>query len=167
MLCIDQQQFKRVAIALSTDAEVKTARVIRKLQSSTRVSKPMTEDAMRRSDFALHLYRIRRERTRLFDNDLFGEAAWDILLVLYCAETKQVRLTISNVCDASGVPPTTALRWINRLESDGTIERAPHPSDGRVFRLKLSEEALQRMDELLDRSLAVNCSLAESLMTAA
>ena len=157
-------QFKhQEPVALSAKAEAKVARLIRMLRSTERDSKPIAADAIERSDFALHLYRFRRERARLFDSDLFGEAAWDILLILFCAETKQVRLTVSNVCEASDVPPTTALRWISRLESDGTILRTPHPSDGRVFRLKLSEQATERMNALLDRSLTMNFSVPGSL----
>ena len=37
--------------------------------------------------------------------------AWDMMLALYSAELAQVGLlTVSNLCDASNVPPTTALQ---------------------------------------------------------
>ena len=142
-----------VTAALACGARAETSRLVRLLRAA-RISTPSSPEAEHRSDAALQLYGIRRERQQYFDNDLFGEPAWDILLILYWAEMEQLRLTVSNVCEAAHVPPTTALRWISKLEADGMILRAPHPYDGRVFRLSLSCHAVERMNQLMDRVLA-------------
>ncbi len=55
---------------------------------------------------------------------LFGEAAWDAMLVLYseepglphCAETLSQRLDL---------PSTTMARWVTVLENEGLIESRP------------------------------------------
>jgi DNA-binding MarR family transcriptional regulator len=148
-----------IAEALCSATWAETSRLLSLLRSTAaRISKPRSLRAAHRSEIALQLYAIRRERHQFFNDDIFGEPAWDILLILYWAEMEQLRLTVSNVCDAACVPQTTALRWINKLELDGTILRAPHPYDGRVFRLSLSEHAVEMMDRLMDRSIAIGLS---------
>ncbi len=142
-----------VTAALACGARAETSRLVRLLRAA-RISTPSSAQAVHRSDAALQLYGIRRERYQFFNNDLFGEPAWDILLILYWAELEQVKLTVSNVCEGAQVPPTTALRWIANLESEGMILRTSHPSDGRVFRLSLSQDAIERMNQLMDRVLA-------------
>ena len=142
-----------VTAALACGARAETSRLVRLLRA-TRISTPSSPEAVHRSDAALQLYGVRRERHQFFDNGLFGEPAWDILLILYWAEMEQLRLTVSNVCEAAHVPPTTALRWISKLEADGMILRVPHPYDGRVFRLSLSGHVVERMNQLMDRILA-------------
>lgn len=142
-----------VTAALACGARAETSRLVRLLRSA-RISTPSSAQAVRRSDAALQLYGIRRERNQFFSDDLFGEPAWDILLILYWAELEQLRLTVSNVCEGAQVPPTTALRWISKLEADGMICRTSHPSDRRVIRLSLSTDAIEQLNQLMDRVLA-------------
>lgn len=157
-----------ITAALSSMAGAETCRLVSLLRgTAARISKPLLPRDAHRSEMALQLYAIRRERQQYFDADLFGEPAWDILLILYWAEMEQLRLTVSNVCDAADVPGTTALRWINKLELDGTIVRTPHPFDGRVFRLSLSRAAITRLNQLMDRALAVGSSRPASVAAAA
>ena len=77
---------------------------------------------------ARELYKIRRIRTKFFSDEMFGEAAWDILLTLYIAAEDQA-ISISAAGEASGVPHTTALRWIAWLEQARLIERRRHNND--------------------------------------
>ena len=73
------------------------------------------------------IIRLRRRRDRLFGSDLFGEPAWDMLLELYAAELAQRRECVSGLCCASGVPATTALRWITLLVNAGWVTRRAGP----------------------------------------
>lgn len=91
------------------------------------------------------ILRARRRREKAFGGDLFGEPAWDILLELYAAEHAQRKLSVSSVCYVSAVPATTALRWIQRLEKDGWLERAEDPLDGRRSWIQLTERASGQM----------------------
>jgi DNA-binding MarR family transcriptional regulator len=86
---------------------------------------------------AAEIYRMRRARDQILPDDLVGEPAWDILLALFAEEPAQV--SVSSLCYASGVPATTALRWINVLSQRGMIERVQHPRDGRVVLVSLTE----------------------------
>lgn len=87
----------------------------------------------------------RRERERIFGADLFSDPAWDILLELFLAELRQQRVAISNVGQASGVPPTTALRWIVKLETSGLISRRPDRLDARRVFIELSPAGREAM----------------------
>jgi DNA-binding MarR family transcriptional regulator len=100
------------------------------------------------------ILRVRRQRNKVFGTDLFGDPAWDILLELYASERTGRRLSISGACYASGVPSTTALRWISRLERGGWIRRIGDPLDRRRSWLMLTEGSEKKMSELLSRMAA-------------
>ena len=76
------------------------------------------------------LFRARRLRGRHFDDELFREPAWDMLLDLFIQKETGRRSSVKGVCSASHVPPTTALRWISWLERSGLIERRDDEKDG-------------------------------------
>jgi DNA-binding MarR family transcriptional regulator len=74
-----------------------------------------------------------------------------MLLELYACELDQTRMSISNLCDASAVPATTALRWIGSLESEELIVRQSDPLDGRRVFVRLSSKAVSSMDAYFQR----------------
>ena len=75
--------------------------------------------------------RARRLRARFFEEALFADPAWDMLLDLTQAEIAQVRVPVSSLCIAAAVPATTALRWIKTLTDNGLLVRRADPHDGR------------------------------------
>jgi len=88
----------------------------------------------------------RSHRSQFFNSVMFGEAAWDMLLALYVTERSGARHTVSGLVNLSGVPPTTALRWLDFLHQEKLITRRPNPTDRRVFYIELSDEALKALD---------------------
>src|SRR5438067_13561168 len=44
------------------------------------------------------ILRSRRQREKIFGDELFGEPAWDILLELFSAELAQRKLSVSGAC---------------------------------------------------------------------
>ena len=92
------------------------------------------------------LIKMRRNRDCFFGADIFADPAWDILLELYASALAQLRMSVTNLCVAAAVPPTTALRWINQLEDRGLIVRRADPIDGRRQFLMLSKEGLEAMN---------------------
>lgn len=87
----------------------------------------------------------KRRAAVLGQSDLFGEPAWDILLGLYASAEAQQKLTVSGVGEVSGVPQTTAIRWIEKLEKDGWVRRVPDPVDRRRSWILLTERASNSM----------------------
>jgi len=95
------------------------------------------------------IVRSRRRRDRMFDADLFGEPAWDILLELYAAQCLQEKLSVSSVCFVSAVPPTTALRWLVKLEQEGWVRREGDALDARRYWVFLTEKGSVAMRRCL------------------
>lgn len=92
------------------------------------------------------LLKLRRNRDRYFQADLFADPAWDILLELYASAIGQYRMSVTGLCSGAAVPATTALRWIGQLEDRGLICRRPDPTDGRRCFLMLSNQGLEAMN---------------------
>lgn len=97
------------------------------------------EDQTRRK--VQHYLHHRQRRVTMFPANIFADPAWDILLDLFVADLAGKNISISSACLASGVPPTTALRWLKRLEEKDLIERIPDPFDGRRVYVRLVEKA--------------------------
>jgi DNA-binding MarR family transcriptional regulator len=95
-----------------------------------------------------YVRKARDLRRRFLDPELFGEPAWDILLDLYSANLAQKRVAVGSVCIASGVPATTAIRWLAAMEAKGLVRRRPDPSDRRRIFVELCPEITAAMDAL-------------------
>ena len=93
------------------------------------------------------IIRERRERSAFFPNRLFADPAWEILLALTLAQSRQHRLDITKLCQRVDVPPTTALRWINALVDEGLLVRLADVNDLRRKYVELSPEAWAKMGE--------------------
>lgn len=97
--------------------------------------------------FAQALYKTRRVRARHFDENIFGEPAWDMLLDLYVHNNSANRTSVKSLCLASHVPETTALRWIGLLVDAALVIRESDESDRRRVFLSLTpsgEAAIRR-----------------------
>lgn len=93
---------------------------------------------------------IRREL--LGDLDL-GDPTWFIVVELFVRHSEGSKSSVSSICDASGSPPTTALRHIERLVEQGYIRREPDSMDRRRVHLSLSPEMVERVRTTLRRCL--------------
>jgi hypothetical protein len=87
----------------------------------------------------------RQLRARHFDQGLFADPAWDILLDLTVARAEHKRVSVTSLCIASGVPPTTALRWIGQMIEAGLLERLEDDEDRRRAFIALSDKAADAM----------------------
>lgn len=72
-----------------------------------------------------------------------------MLLDLYIAHHRDRIVITSGACIAAGVPLTTGLRWIEKLEEAGIIARSPSAADHRLVLISLTPESLEKMDQLL------------------
>lgn len=93
------------------------------------------------------LYELRRARNLFFGNnsDLFSEPAWDMLLDIFIAKERGTDLSVSDTCLGSGVPTTTALRWITALEQRGMITKVRDTQDGRRCFVRLTPQAYESL----------------------
>lgn len=91
------------------------------------------------------IIRQRQLRARFFDGDLFGDPAWDMLLDLTAARAEHTRVSVTSLCIASGVPPTTALRWIGQLTEMDLFQRVEDEADRRRAFVALTDKAADAM----------------------
>lgn len=90
-------------------------------------------------------YRDRIFRKNFFDQDyIVGEPCWDMILDLCISEIEGRKISVTSACLASGVPITTALRWISLLERDGLIEKESDSKDRRRTFLRISKTGFER-----------------------
>jgi DNA-binding MarR family transcriptional regulator len=89
------------------------------------------------------IIRARRLRDQFLPADLFADPAWDMLLDLLAARLAGQRVSVSSLCIAAAVPPTTALRWIRQLTDRAVFARIDDPADGRRVFIELTDAAAQ------------------------
>jgi DNA-binding MarR family transcriptional regulator len=89
--------------------------------------------------------KARSRRTEFLASSLFGEPAWDMLLELFASAAEQKRITVGDLCNASKVPQTTALRWIDVLLKEGLVTRRPDPLDSRRIHVEMTASACSAM----------------------
>ena len=87
----------------------------------------------------------RRTREAILGDELFADPAWDMLLELYASHLGRHIVSTSELVAASAVPATTALRWIEKLDSVGLARRIADPGDRRRVLVELSDEGLAKM----------------------
>ena len=96
------------------------------------------------------IIRQRQQRVRFLDADLFADPAWDMLLDLIAARVERKRVSVTSLCIASGVPPTTALRWIGQMVEAGLFVRVCDDTDRRRAFIELTEKAVDAMARYFD-----------------
>lgn len=97
--------------------------------------------------------KLRRHRDAVFSaagyGGIFGEPGWDMLLDLYIAWKQSRKISVSSICIAAAVPPTTALRHLSRMLQLGLATRRPDPDDSRRVWIELTDTTVDLMRALL------------------
>ncbi|WP_159980321.1 MULTISPECIES: MarR family transcriptional regulator [unclassified Novosphingobium] len=91
------------------------------------------------------IIRQRQLRARFFDGDLFADPAWDMLLDLTASRIENKQVSVTSLCIAAAVPPTTALRWIGQMVEAGLFARVSDAGDRRRAFIELSDKAVAAM----------------------
>lgn len=98
-------------------------------------------------DRAKEAYDERRRRDREMEaSDLFGEPAWDILLLLFISRQQGRTVELSTLLHAIAVPPTTTIRWLKVLEIKALVEPL-EPAAARQRAIALSDHGNMTMSE--------------------
>ena len=100
---------------------------------------------------AKKILRVRQLRQEQFSSTMFGEPAWDILLVLYVLRTSGNRCSIAELAELAGTSPAGAFRWIGYLEQEHLVTKTEHPADANLNFVDLTEEGRNALDAFLAR----------------
>ncbi len=87
----------------------------------------------------------RRRRRHHFPEGMFGEPAWEILLLLYIQKDER-RFTVGQLAEALDLPQNSTGRWLKYLHSAGLARRRPHHLDQRAVRAEISEEGIKALE---------------------
>jgi DNA-binding MarR family transcriptional regulator len=107
---------------------------------------PVVQPARPNAAQIREMIKLRRMRDRFFDAELFADPGWDIMLDLYAAQAEGKQVSVSSLCIAAAVPPTTALRWITNMTEMGLLERKQDPYDARRVFIVLADATLAKLD---------------------
>ena len=110
------------------------------IELQRKVRKPLPSARLVRKIIA-----ARKLRARFLNGELFADPAWDTLLDLTAARAEHQRVSVTSLCIASGVPPTTALRWIGQMTQAGLFDRVEDDTDRRRAFIRLSDKAADGM----------------------
>lgn len=124
----------------------------REAAPSEPASRKLTESRVRA------VIRARRLRAKYIDAALFADPAWDMILDLLAAGLGGKRVSVSSLCIAAAVPPTTALRWISVLSEQGVVRREADPSDGRRVFIALADEMVASLTRWFAEAEPLLCS---------
>ncbi|HUE79622.1 MAG TPA: MarR family transcriptional regulator [Sphingomicrobium sp.] len=94
----------------------------------------------------------RRRRGPIFGSFMFGEPAWEMLLVLYVGDEMGARQSIGQLASLSKVQLTTAIRWLDRLDQLNLVRRTPHPNDKRKIFVELTDKARSKLDSYFSKT---------------
>jgi DNA-binding MarR family transcriptional regulator len=94
----------------------------------------------------------RRRRPGIFGRDMFGEPAWDMLLVLYIQDASGPRQTVGSLIKYSGTSASSAKRWIASLSERGFVKRVPHPTDARTWFVELTDKGRQCVNKFFSET---------------
>lgn len=99
----------------------------------------------------MSIIRARRMRGHFFDDSLFADPAWDMMLELFHSELLHQRVATSTLCAAAAVPATTALRWLTNLVEKGICVRRDDPLDGRRVYIELTPTTSKAMGRYMSK----------------
>jgi len=98
------------------------------------------------ADLARRELRLRQQRGSLFNTQIFGEPAWEILLAAFVARYDGVPLMTTAACAHANVPQTTGLRYVRHLIELQLINKAKNSPDGRVSNLEITDIGLAKIN---------------------
>jgi DNA-binding MarR family transcriptional regulator len=102
---------------------------------------------------ALCIAHARRARIPIFNRSMFGEPAWDMLLELFINVDYGARHSVGRLCDLSGAPPTTALRWLDYLEKEKLVSRQANPTDRRTEFVEITDKGRSALEQYVSGTL--------------
>jgi DNA-binding MarR family transcriptional regulator len=117
------------------------------------------------TELVSRIHRIRMKRNGLVGAKLFRDPAWDMLLELFVAHQQSRTLCVSSLCYSSGVPLTTALRQLVRLEANELVVREGDAKDTRRCNVVPTPKALEAVAAiaamLIDNFLAIHGNMTD------
>jgi len=86
---------------------------------------------------------------KIFNAKIMSDPKFEMLLELFVANFDKRRISVGDLCAASTVPLSTALRHVEALEEQKFLVRAPDPLDARRWLVEPTEKTLNDVEALM------------------
>lgn len=96
----------------------------------------------------------------------YGLSAGKLTILILLQRELEAGLTPSECADHAGVSRGTITGLLDGLERQGLIKREPHPTDGRMMRIHLSEAGLNLLETVLPEHFERTAELMSALSEA-
>lgn len=98
---------------------------------------------------ARQMMHFRREMEKYFPKFTFHDEAWDVLLELFVSSAQGEELCVKQVLFSTGMPATSAMRLLERLEGAGLIFKSRSVRDRRQTLVTFTEEGINSTSSML------------------
>jgi hypothetical protein len=105
--------------------------------------------ALRLAQTAILMRDKANRRTHYIPQEFIAEPAWQMLLELFIQFAGGADVSTKSLCIVSGVPDTTALRVIEKMENANLIERSQSLVDKRVTLVRLTRHGIVAVGSFL------------------
>lgn len=113
---------------------------------SDKVMSPI--DLINRAEKFLHWGRL-KSATLDTGTGLFADSCWNMCLDIYICGLKEEQVTVSAIAHSSGIPMTTAMRYINVMFEQGLLEKSSNPVDQRMVFVATSPACREKIEKIL------------------
>lgn len=110
---------------------------------------------------AQDMLRFNRAMSAKLGSGFFENPAQTMLLELFSARIRGEVMQVKGLTIGSGVPPSTALRWIDRLHDHHLIDKQADRRDRRCIIVSITDPAFDRVAKLLEDACAQDSSRAK------
>lgn len=90
-----------------------------------------------------------KAKTLSLGSGLFADSCWNMCLDIYICDLKEEQITVSSIAHSSGIPMTTAMRYINVMAEELLLEKTPNPSDHRMIFVSTSAACKEKISAIL------------------
>lgn len=109
-------------------------------------------NAIELSKKAVLLKRQIELRAQVLPEELSAEPVWSMLLELFVQFAGGAKVSSKSLVIVAACPATTALRYLDRLETAGLISRSASDEDGRVRLVELTKDGVVTIGRFLEKA---------------
>ncbi len=141
----DISRLFRLVSEIADRRDIEPSEVIERLELRLAAATARSEqvvNGIRLGEYVERMRKLRLKRNDVIGAEMFRDPAWDMLLDLFASHERGERVSAIALSLSSGVPQSTALRTIQRLEEKGLIVREGDPDDLRRSWVRATPEVL-------------------------
>ena len=124
---------------------------------------PRAAEVLRAAEFRAALRRFDRQSDRIARASGLTPRRYLILLLIKGAADRSERSTVTELAEGMSLAQSTVTELVGRAEEAGLVRRESSPDDGRVAKLRLTEEGERRLTEAFRSLAAERRSLREAI----